>query len=99
MLFWEKAGFDAGEEHVVVMCVKCENTGVKARIEAMTDKSVVRCNKCGAWKMESGSCYTCKKTNAQNVQGITQTRQPITKITFMNVKIVNMNGVKDTDNV
>jgi DNA-directed RNA polymerase subunit RPC12/RpoP len=67
MLFWEKAGFDAGEEHVVVMCVKCENTGVKARIEAMTDKSVVRCTKCGAWKIESGSCYTCKKTNALSV--------------------------------
>ena len=67
MLFWEKAGFDAGEEHVVVMCVKCENIGVKARIEAMTDKTVVRCPKCGAWKMEAGSCYVCKKTNAQNV--------------------------------
>ncbi len=68
MLFHEKAGFDAGEEHVVVMCVKCHNTGVKARIEAITDKAVVRCTKCGAWKMESGNCYTlCKKTNAPSV--------------------------------
>jgi hypothetical protein len=67
MLFYEKAGFDAGEEHVVVMCVKCENTGVKARIEAMTDKSVVRCSKCGAWKLESSNCSTCKKTNALSV--------------------------------
>ena len=67
MLFHELADFDAGQEHVVVMCVKCENAGVKARIEAMTDKSVVRCTKCGAWKLESGSCYTCRKINAQSV--------------------------------
>ncbi len=51
MLFNQLADFDAGQEHVVVMCVKCENAGVKARIEAMTDKSVVRCTKCGAWKL------------------------------------------------
>jgi DNA-directed RNA polymerase subunit RPC12/RpoP len=67
MLFYEKAGFDAGEEHVVVMCVKCKNTGVKARIEAITDKEVVHCAKCGAWKMESSTCITCKKINALSV--------------------------------
>ena len=67
MLFHEKAGFDAGEEHVVVMCVKCENTGVKARIEAVTDKEVIHCTKCGAWKLESSSCITCRKINALSV--------------------------------
>jgi len=67
MLFYEKAGFDAGEEHVVVMCVKCENIGVKARIEAIADKAVTRCAKCGAWKLESSSCTTCKKINALSV--------------------------------
>jgi hypothetical protein len=67
MLFHEKAGFNAGEEHVVVMCVKCENTGVKARIEAITDKEVVYCTKCGALKIESSSCITCRKINALSV--------------------------------
>ena len=67
MLFYEKAGFDAGEEHVVVMCVKCENIGVKARIEAIADKAVTRCAKCGAWKLESSSCITCRKINALSV--------------------------------
>jgi ribosomal protein L32 len=67
MLFHEKAGFDAGDEHVVVMCVKCENTGVKARIEAIADKAVTRCAKCGAWKLEGSSCITCRKINALSV--------------------------------
>ena len=66
-LFLERTDYDVGEEHLVVMCVKCENTGVKARIEAITDKSVTRCNKCGAWKLESGKCFTCAKINALNV--------------------------------
>jgi hypothetical protein len=67
MLFYELAGFDAGEEHVVVMCVKCKNSGVKARIEAITDKEVVYCTKCGALKIESSSCITCRKINALSV--------------------------------
>ena len=67
MLFYELAGFDAGEEHVVAMCVKCENTGVKARIEAIADKTVTRCAKCGAWKIESSNCLTCRKINVLSV--------------------------------
>jgi len=67
MLFHEIPELDVGEEHVVVTCVKCENTGVKARIEAITDKQVIRCSKCGGWKMESSSCITCKKINALSV--------------------------------
>jgi hypothetical protein len=67
MLFLERTDFNVGEEHVVVTCVKCENTGVKARIEAITDKAVIRCSICGGWKMESSSCITCKKINALSV--------------------------------
>ena len=67
MLFYEKSDFNVGQEHVVVMCVKCENVGVKARIEAIADKAVTRCAKCGAWKLESSSCITCRKINALSV--------------------------------
>ena len=67
MLFHEIPELDVGEEHVVVTCVKCQNTGVKARIEAVTDKTVIRCSKCGAWKIESSTCSTCKKINALSV--------------------------------
>lgn len=66
-LFLERSEHDVGEEHIVVTCVKCQNTGVKARIEAITDRSVVRCNKCGAWKLETGKCCTCAKINVPSV--------------------------------
>jgi len=60
MLFHELADFDAGQEHVVVMCVKCQNAGVKARIEAMTDKSVVRSNTIQAGREYLHDCNNCK---------------------------------------
>lgn len=68
-------GFETGEEHGVFRCNKCKNAGVKAKIEAMSDKTVVRCSQCGAWKIEKRSCYTptCSKTNVQSVLATTQT--------------------------
>ncbi len=52
-----------------------EREANKAKIEAMSDKTVVRCSQCGAWKIEKRSCYTptCSKTNVQSVLAITQT--------------------------
>ena len=60
--------YDSGEEVIVVECQRCLKTGVRVRIEALDDKKVVRCQQCGAWKMEAENCYTkCKKTNVPSV--------------------------------
>jgi len=60
--------YDSGQEAIVVECQRCLKTGVRVRIEALDDKNVVRCQQCGAWKMEAENCYTkCKKTNVPSV--------------------------------
>ena len=46
---------------VVAECMGCYRTGIKPlEEEIMTDKDIVRCAKCGAYRIQGQKCTTCQ---------------------------------------